>query len=329
MIAAFALVSVALALAWRGHLVLANADWTVRLPRLGVIAWQAVSWSALFSVVLAGIALALPTLPFGTTDNGAAFLGVCAFLVREHYDSPGGFLVAVFGAGIALAVTARALSCLVSSLWNVGRIRARQRTAISLIARVDAATGVMLIDDPRPAVYCMPGRVPVVVMTSGAAQSLTGSQLATVLAHERAHLEGRHDMALVGSGALQRAFPFVPLFGHADKHVAALLEMRADDRALQAGDRMTLATALVRLAQGTTPMGALGAGGETALVRVRRLVTPPAQVTRVRRGLIVAAISAVLATPLLIAAAPAAEAVLLDYCPVWMHGPGPSSASQS
>lgn len=320
MIAALGLLLVAFALAWRGHGVLAGADWTLRLPRLGVMAWQAVSWSALFSVVLAGIVLALPTLPFGATDSGA-FLGVCAFLVREHYDSPGGLLATTFGAGVALAVTARALWCLGSSLWDVGRIRARQRTAISLIARVDAATGVMLIDDPRPAVYCMPGRVPVVVMTSGAAHKLTESQLATVLAHERAHLEGHHDVALVGSGALRRAFPFVPLFRHADKHVAALLEMRADDRALQAGDRMTLATALVRLSEASTPLGALGAGGGSALARVRRLVAPPAHVTRIRRGLIMSAISAVLATPLLIAAAPAAEAVLLDYCPVWMHGP--------
>ncbi len=53
-----------------------------------------------------------------------------------------------------------------------------------------------------------------------------------------------------------------------------LTEMVADDAATRIVDRMTVATALVRLAEGSTPAGALGAGGSTALMRVRRLADP-------------------------------------------------------
>ena len=63
-----------------------------------------------------------------------------------------------------------------------------------------------LIDDEHPAVYCLPGRRRI-VMTTGALRCLDARQLEAVLAHERAHLSGRHHLVLTFANALKDAFP--------------------------------------------------------------------------------------------------------------------------
>jgi Zn-dependent protease with chaperone function len=48
--------------------------------------------------------------------------------------------------------------------------------------------------------YCVPGRLPTIVVTTGALAVLEPEQLAAVLAHERAHLAGRHHLLLAVTG---------------------------------------------------------------------------------------------------------------------------------
>ena len=68
---------------------LPDAAWTRRAPRLGVIAWQTVSLAVPISLILAGTVLALPVF---TTASGdlAGLLGACEFMLRQHYETPGG-----------------------------------------------------------------------------------------------------------------------------------------------------------------------------------------------------------------------------------------------
>ena len=52
------------------------------------------------------------------------------------------------------------------------------------------------MEHSQPAAYCVAGRQPTVILTTAAVQALDPGQLDAVLAHERAHLAGRHHRLL-------------------------------------------------------------------------------------------------------------------------------------
>lgn len=316
MIAPVLLLGLAVAVAVGGSHLLATASWSRRAPRLGVAMWQAASWCVVASVVLAGLSLAIPSLPPRVTSDVASYLGACVVAVRQHYATPWGAAATTMGLMIVVAVTARVGLCLMRSMWTTRRVRARSLDDLAFIAERDAATGVLIVDYPQPAVFCIPGRRGAVVVTRGALSILGADEMASVLAHEQAHLRGRHDLAVTAARALRAAFPFVPLFRQGAVHIPALVEMHADDRALLAADRGVLARALVRLAGGGVPHGALGATGGPALARVHRLVGGRQSIGPAHAVALAAGLLLLLTGPVALAVAPAVEASLLDYCPL-------------
>lgn len=66
--------------------------------------------------------------------------------------------------------------------------------------------------------------------------------------HDRAHLAGRHHLALAGAAGLDPAFGFVPLFRVAREQTAVLWELLADDGAARTARPLTVAIALLQLA---------------------------------------------------------------------------------
>ncbi len=90
-----------------------------------------------------------------------------------------------------------------------------------------------MVEDDRPAAYCVVGRPPnAIVVTSAALRSLSRSELKAVLAHEKnAHISGRHHYILMVLRAVALTLPRLPLFARAERCVAELLEMCADDTA--------------------------------------------------------------------------------------------------
>ncbi|MDQ3700312.1 MAG: M56 family metallopeptidase [Chloroflexota bacterium] len=290
------------------------AAWPHRSPMVGILAWQAASLSVLLALPLIGIAVALPSL--SVTTSLADALHACALALREQYATPGGALVASTGLALAGGVGLRTAFCLAAGWIRTRSEREAQRRVLALVGRRESHAGAWLVDHPTPSVYCMPGRRPQVVVTTGAVTALDRAQMEAVLAHERAHLQGRHDMVLLVAAALQSAFPFVPLFRIAREQLAVLVEMHADDQALRSSDRRELATALVALAEGAAPVGTFGAGGASALARVRRLSRPPAPLGLPRTLMTLAAAASVVVVPVLMIAAPGMVALAVDYCPV-------------
>jgi Zn-dependent protease with chaperone function len=86
-----------------------------------------------------------------------------------------------------------------------------------------------LIRRGRPVAYCVPGRPAAIVLSTGALALLDPAQLTAVLAHERAHLAGRHHLLISLTRVLATTFPAVPLFTRGPAEVARLAEMCADD----------------------------------------------------------------------------------------------------
>ncbi|MBA2638473.1 MAG: M56 family metallopeptidase [Nocardioidaceae bacterium] len=324
MTAPITLAAFAVVVATLGRWLLARSAWPDRSPRLGILAWQALSLSILVSVVLAGLALAVPEIPFST--NVAALVSACTVALRSQYATPGGAVLSVTGGMLAVTVVARVGFCLLAGLVTSRRQRRRQLEALTLVPRGHEGCGARVVDHPAAAAYCLPGRREQIVVTTAAVAALDPDQLTAVLAHERAHLRGRHDLMLAASDTLRRAFPRVQAFSDAHHATVRLVEMLADDVAARRNDRLTIATALVRLAEAPAPAPAasLGAGGSTALARVRRLVAPahPLSVTGSAIAVLVAA--ALLATPVAVVAAPAVVATAADLCPISFSGQMPS-----
>jgi Zn-dependent protease with chaperone function len=313
MIAALGLLAYALALSIAAPQVLCGARWADRAPRVAVAAWQGVTLSVVLAVVFGAVALTVPTMR--VSGNLAAVMQECVLALRDRYASPGGATLAATGAVLALGVLARVAWCVAAALTRALRARRRIRELLRFTGRTDRAHGVVVVDHDIPAAYCVPGLRHRVVLTTGAVAALEPRQLRAVIAHERAHLWGRHDLVIAGALALTAAFPRIRVFRAAQEEIVRLVELLADDAATRRTDRLTVAEALLALAGGS-PAGALAAGGgSAAAARVRRLIAGHRPVARARRVLGSLAIAGLLTVPVLLLAAPAAMALGSHYCP--------------
>ena len=297
-----------------GHRLLGRWRSLDRSPVAAILVWQTLSVSALASIILAGAAVAIPTIP-ATTDLADLFRS-CAVALRDHYATPGGAVTSIAGAAAATVVMSRAVWALGWQLWVSHRQRCRQRTAARLVGQSDGVSGSLVIESPEPAVYCVPGRRRIVVLTSAALSRLDATQTAAVLAHEDVHLRYRHHLVLSIAKGLQRAFPFVKLYSASSLELARLVEIHADDATVKRHDRCALAVALVNLAEARSPLGGLGAGGTSTGQRVQRLVHPPRPMGAVRSLWLAVALAGMAVAPVILVAMPAISSLAAHYCPV-------------
>lgn len=314
MTVALALLGYALLLSTVGANALNRANWVDRAPRLGIAAWQALSASVILAIVLGGTALMIPTGSLG--QSLAELLEACGAAIRAQYDNPGGNVVGAIGGLLALGIVGRATYCLAREVWVAARHRRRQLDTLALIGRQAPDLDALIVDHDSAAAYCLPGRGRQIVLTSAALAALDPDQLQAVLAHERAHLRGRHHLVLAGAQGMQRAFPTVACFRHAQRNVVRLVEMLADDQAGRRCARLTIAAALVALAASSVPSAALSAGGPTALARVQRLAAPARPLGLVRTTIGGLLVIAAFAIPVTVSVAPALAAASANYCPV-------------
>jgi Zn-dependent protease with chaperone function len=149
---------------------------------------------------------------------------------------------------------------------------------VDLLGVTPAAAGacaherdLRVLEVAQPLAYCLPGVRSRVVVSEGTLDSLSDTEVAAILSHERAHLRARHDLVLEAFTAAHAAFPRFVRSANALHAVQLLVELLADDAAVRAAGRAPLARALVTCASGRTPLGALAAGSAHTLLRVRRL----------------------------------------------------------
>jgi Zn-dependent protease with chaperone function len=231
--------------------------------------------------------------------------------VAGHACAPTMYRGALFELGLA-AAAALAVAAASGAAWRYGRgvrraqARARahgQAARIAGHAMPPAPQHAVVLDAPQPAAYCVPGRPATIVLTSAALAILDADQLTAVLAHERAHLAGRHHLLTGLTRGLAAVFPAVPLFTRGPLEVARLAELRADDAAARRSGRRTLVAALLAMGTGAAvPAAALAATGGATAARVQRLLDPPG---RTARGAL-----ALMTVTLLLAAASAVIPVL-------------------
>ena len=270
------LVAVAISCVAAAHL-LAGAAWPRRSPAVAIALWQALglSWGVATVGALAGFGASglrgraaaagggLTSVASAATKAARLMLGAAG--TARRWDVMTTLRFASLIAGILLL----ALLCwiLIAAVTAVLRARHRQRALLGLLAHDDPKVpGALVVDYPAAAAYCVPGLRSAIVISAGTLDLLDQAELAAVLAHERAHLRARHDLVLLPFTALLRAFRWSAIARDANREVALLVEMMADDRARRRRPARELATALLRVGAsggGLAPTGALAVGGIT------------------------------------------------------------------
>lgn len=297
----------ALAIAWVVPLPLRWLSEPGVSPRLGLTAWLTAMVSVLGCVMAALMLLARAAIAgwpaFARTVCESVSAGTCPPAVYRSAAYELGLAAAAFLGGIAMTVLG----------WRYGRslrrasVRTRAHAEAARITghRVEGGGAAFVLDAARPTVYCVPGRPPTIVVTTAALEVLKPGQLTAVLAHERAHLAGRHHLLLAVTRSLAAAAPAVPLFARGAGEVARLAEMRADDVAARNGGRRVLLQALIAMGAGVAaaraPAAWLAATGGVVAARVRRLAEPPPHGRRLCHGLALAALTLALTSALAVA----------------------------
>jgi Zn-dependent protease with chaperone function len=291
--------------------------WASRAPRLAVWAWQAATAGLVTTSVLAGLTLLVPAAAI--SGGVARILHACATTIAGVYGSPDELPTVLLGAVLAIALPVWLVAVAAGTVVHDRRTRRELRLAIALSARRDPSLGVLVLDSKRAAAFCIPGRKSAVVLTGAALEALSDEELTGVLAHERAHLRGRHHVAVMAARIFSRALPWIPLATHGRRHIERLVELLADDAATRRVGPLDVASAMVTLARMRAPSPALAAADDAAALRVTRLLAPIPPVPAGQRILVAVAACAAVLGPVALAAWPLVAALSSGLClvPGW------------
>ena len=269
---------VALVLLGPAGLLIDAGKWQLRAPRAAIVLWQATGLAGALALMGAGLAV----------TTASYHLSLAQALVRMADDARRGRPLTglgVYGAlglelatdiGIVLAVG------LVLTSKRLFVARSRHRRLLDLVSTsTDRAPDALVLDDPRSTAYCVPGFRPRLVVSAGAVEALSDDELSAVMNHERAHANGRHDIALFPFLSLACLLEWVPYVRRSRHSVAMLLEMAADDFASRRCGRQVLASALVTMAgSGGVPFGMFAVSTTGVSIRLHRLVGNSPQLGR-------------------------------------------------
>ncbi|MEU9171714.1 M56 family metallopeptidase [Streptomyces sp. NPDC048420] len=178
----------------------------------------------------------------------------------------------VVAAGSALVLAAGTVSLGVAAVRQTRHVVLARREC----ARLPQETELAVLDDDAPIAFALPGKPGRVVVSRGMLRCLGDQERAALLAHERAHLRGRHHLF---QGLWRLAAALNPLLRPLAVAGDFVLERWADEEAAdRVGDRTVVAHAVGRAAlasAGVSRPVALAVTGGVVPQRVRALLGPP------------------------------------------------------
>jgi Zn-dependent protease with chaperone function len=280
-------------------------------PVVALVAWLASVVAVIGTTAVAMVLLFLP-------GHGLAVVAALhnCWESLQHGTAPD--VEAVGGlAGIVL------LGGLLARLAVVGGRTSRRRAqegrrhldVLRIAARREAGTHPTLwLEHDDPLAFSLAGKPGVVVATDGLHRHLTPAQVGAVLAHERAHLDGRHHLLVTVGDVIAATLPILPLFKLTAVAVREFVEMAADTAAVRAHGAEAVRTALVRVSGHGAPGAALAMSRDAVELRLARLQQPrvPGPTRRALTCGLAGAAAMVLPA---IAASGALTALMLLACP--------------
>jgi Zn-dependent protease with chaperone function len=256
----------------------------VYLPMVASLIFM-IGWPR-FAVRLAAPAVGVWTLTIGATLCTVATTWSLALLAATLADdvlpaphSGAGAAAPAAGVNdfIGLAAAVLLLAGAVRLIIDLHRQHGVHRDLRRLCAQRPA--GMVVLADPVPQAFAVPGRGGHIVVSSGMLSALDGPQRRVLIAHENAHLDARHYWH---TGLARAAAAMNPLLDPLNRTSRYLCERWADETAARTvGDRRLAAASLARaaLAAAGSPIRptTLAYDGPGVVARVAALQAPPSK----------------------------------------------------
>ncbi|GLY68795.1 M56 family metallopeptidase [Amycolatopsis taiwanensis] len=314
MIAALSLLAGAVAAGWLVPGGLRALDRGRRDPAMLIVCWLLSMLGVALTAVAAVILLLLPTQ--GSLGGLLATAHTC-WRAIQHGSPPaveqvGGLL----GVLVLLVLAARLVIAGIVGIRQRARMRREQLATLRIAGRSDGGMPATLwLAHDRPLAFSLGGRRGVIVATEGLHRHLPGDAVAAVLAHERAHLKGKHHQLIALAECLRLALPFLPLFRQATAALRELVELAADVAATRECGARAVRSALLGVSGCGAPAAALAMARDAVDLRLARLergVLPPAGL---RRAAICGAAGMTAAALPFVASAALALSIVIVACP--------------
>ena len=272
---------------------------TGQAPRWGAAAWLVAIASVLATWLVSAVLVVVDEVAHWSRRH--AFIDscidvLCRMLAGQSGSAARGVVLVGAAAGVAAVAAVGTRTVLTAA-----RLRSHAHghaRGVQLVGRRFGDRRVVVVDADLRAAYCVSGRPSTIVVTSAAVDALDAHQLGAVLAHEWAHVRGRHLELTILLRALAMVLPRLTLMREGAREVTRLLEMCADDVAARRCGRDAVLSGLLVLA-GAVPAAALGAADVALVSRARRLTGPPAEHVRGGEAALAGAAGLIALTPLL------------------------------
>jgi Zn-dependent protease with chaperone function len=228
------LLAFAVALVLASPLVLTAGRWQVRLPRLALTLW--------FGSFALGCAAA----------GGSVVVSVMASLSASSVSGAGGVVVTI-AAWVSLVVIGAVIAGVAAAAEPLNMLQRDEVESLTpLVSSREQRKGFVLgrVDGEHPVACAVPGpgSERMILISSGLESALTTAQVQAVLAHEWAHLRGRHHWAMRIANLNAACLPpFLPAGRALRRATRLLIELVADDTAARQTGAVNLANALARL----------------------------------------------------------------------------------
>lgn len=280
-------------------------------PRLGVAAWLITIGTVLLSWIAAAGMILISLVTHWRYPR--ALVHSCIAWLHVLVDDSIGVAPITLGLIAATLVLLAAVAC-VRLARTLARMRARAHAHAAAVRLVGHCSGdaFVVVEAVAPAAYCVAGRPPAIVVTSGALAALDDRELAAVLAHERAHLNGHHLLVVTALRGVATVFPMLSLMRQGANEVSRLLEMCADDASARRHGAAVLLSGLLNMCR-ATPAGTLAAADVAVLARAERLATAPSGRAEAKARTALLSLIAVMITAPVVSAALAASGVLMCH----------------
>lgn len=267
-----------------------------RNPRWGIAAWLTAVVGALAGWT-SGIVMILAAGLSAFPDSSVLVLCLELLGFPESVARTGPLswsIVVLAGVVVSAVVGVR----VVGSILGLRRRSLEHARTARIVGLPTDRPDVFVLSADRPAAYCVVGRPDTIVVTTAAMATLDDTELSAVLAHEDAHIAGRHHHLLMVLRALARHLRYLPLFPRGADAVAELLEMCADDEAARRHGIRPLVAGMISLAG---PAPGLAVAATAVAARVERLLDPADRATRWwHQVAITAVVIAIVTTPVVI-----------------------------
>jgi len=270
MTAALALLVGAVIAGWLIPVVLHRMDLSRRDPLLLIVAWLVSIAGVLFSTVSGVVLLLLPG--HGPGAPLLAAVHQCWSAIQHGSPPRVEEIIGLLGVVLTVAFAARLVVVSVRGFRKRCRKRAESLEVLRFVARPTSdPSDILWLAHDEPLAFSMAGRPGTVVATEGLTRHLDPGAVAAVLAHERAHLAGRHHLLVATADAVRATLPFVPLFRQAPRAIRDLVELAADVVAARECGSRALRTALLGVTGHGAPSTSLAMAQDAVALRLARL----------------------------------------------------------